>query len=304
MKRAGFASRAKPSDAAHTTPRTNARPRRARASDREGDVRGSAACYPTKMHRLLACTSIFLLAACSPKSADTDDPTGSSGPGTDGAEATSATGTPTTGDDPSPPQMSAGTAPDPSTSTSTGTSTTTAGTSATSTSTTTGDDTGDGGLPGACEAACKRWDMCEPGVVGPVDECIAACVGDTGDDPGCAAASAAHLECVAGQSCEEALAALKGTSTTCLAEAEAVDAACSQVTCGGEIGGDDSTCELEQQCGDVTQRYVCDVEVCTCKQEGAPDKQCPADGFCMLDSNEQRAAIEACCGWEWDILGA
>jgi hypothetical protein len=260
------------------------------------------------MHLHLAFSSVLLLAACAPKSADSDDGTGSSAADTEGAEATSATGTPTTGDDPTvPPQMSAGTAPDPSTSTSTSTSTsaTSADTSATNTVTTevpdTGDDTGGGSLPDACEAVCTHWDMCKPGVVGPVPECIASCVEDFGEEPGCALAITNQWDCVAGLSCEEALKFIESSPTSCLNEVQATDEACSVLDCGGEVGGDDMTCEFQQQCGDVTQAFVCDLEVCTCEETGLPDKECASDGFCMLNPPEQRAKVKECCGWDWDL---
>ncbi len=148
---------------------------------------------------------------------------------------------------------------------------------------------------------CTLWDMCKPGSVGRVGACIAACIDEFGQDPGCDAAIAAQWDCVAGLSCEEALKFIESTPTSCLNEVQAAGEACSEPGCDGEVGGDDMTCEFQQQCDDVRQAFVCDLEVCTCKEDGMPDKQCPSEGFCMLSPPEQRAAIGECCGWDWDL---
>lgn len=249
-------------------------------------------------HRTLAL--ILVLASCFPKppSGDSD---GSSSSATDGASGSSDT----------TPGVTSDTAP--TTAPTTGvpmTSGSSATTSASATSSSSGGATGDvdttggpiGGLPGACGAVCAHWDMCSPGSVGSLADCKAGCIDGFEDPPECAAAIAAQWECVAGLSCAEALKFIDGEPTSCLAELAAADQACDfGEPCGGEIGGDMETCTLEQQCGDGTQQYDCGPDVCTCIQDDVPGKQCPSNNFCSTSHEEQRAAITACCGWEWQI---
>ena len=82
-------------------------------------------------------------------------------------------------------------------------------------------------------------------------------------------------------------------------DALADDAGTDAVLYCGEIGGDMQTCMLEQECGNGKQQYDCDVEQCTCIQDDVPGKQCPSNDFCSSSHEEQRAAITACCGWDW-----
>ena len=89
--------------------------------------------------------------------------------------------------------------------------------------------------------------------------------------------------------------------TACSAEADAYDVACNFSGCGGEVGGASESCELQQECDDSLQRYVCEDATCTCIEDGVPGAQCPADQFCESSDEERRAAITACCGWTWVI---
>ncbi len=238
---------------------------------------------PVEVMQLRPFTILFLLAACVPKPSTTDSDGGSSSSATDGASVTS---------DITPATDTTATA---------GTIATTSGSA--SGPTTTATDTGGptGGLPGACGAVCAHWDMCSPGSVGSLADCKAGCIDGFEDPPECTAAMTAQWECVAGLSCEEALKFLDGDPTSCLAEVGATDEACFAEGCGGEVGGDMETCTLIQQCGDGEQEYDCGVDLCTCKQDGVPGKQCPSNGFCAASFEEQRAAITACCGWVWEI---
>ncbi len=245
-----------------------------------------------KTPRVLA--SLLLLIACAPKSADTNGETGSS----DGSDATSATAptTTTTTTDP--------TAPTTPTTSSSAESSATATATATATSTDTGNDTeGGGGLPGACAAICTHWDMCSPGSFGTVEECTMTCLAGTEVPSPCAMALAAQWNCVAKLSCEDSLKFLDGDTPLCAAEVGAAEQVCDDVGCGGEVGGGDDFCELEQDCGGKVQNYHCDVaaNLCTCTENDVPGSQCAADGFCALDPDAQHAAITACCGWEWQV---
>ena len=159
------------------------------------------------------------------------------------------------------------------------------------------------GLPGACADVCMHWEMCSPGSAGTPEQCRADCLAGVEVPSECAMVAAEQWSCVAALSCEEAQKFINGSPTSCLEEIVATEEACFGSGCGGEIGGGGETCELEQQCNDVTQNYSCDTEsnLCTCTENGMPGKQCAADGFCDLDHGEQRAAITACCGWEWTI---
>jgi len=244
-----------------------------------------------KTPRVLA--SLLLLIACAPKSADTNGETGSS----DGSDATSATAptTTTTTTDPTAPTT-------PTTSSSAESSATATATSTTSTDT--GNDTeGGGGLPGACAAICTHWDMCSPGSFGTVEECTMTCLAGTEVPSPCAMALAAQWNCVAKLSCEDSLKFLDGDTPLCAAEVGAAEQVCDDVGCGGEVGGGDDFCELEQDCGGKVQNYHCDVaaNLCTCTENDVPGSQCAADGFCALDPDAQHAAITACCGWEWQV---
>lgn len=254
--------------------------------------------------RVLASTALLL--ACTPKSAETAGDTDTSSAQTDGAEVTSAThgapttgaGTTTAGPTTGPSHTAASSAEDTATGPATSTSTDTG------TGTDTGDDTAGGGLPGACAAICMRWDMCDPGSAGPVDACIADCLDGVDVPSACAMATAAAWSCIAGLPCAEALKFLTPEGeppTSCLREQQAADDACFDPGCGGEVSGGDDFCELEQDCGDKVQNFHCDIQanVCTCTEDGVPGNQCPADGFCDLAPDEQRAAITACCMWVW-----
>jgi hypothetical protein len=249
--------------------------------------------------RLLA--SAVLLLACTPKPADTTDDTGtavSTSSASDGAEATSATNpVPTTEVDPStssagptsvPPQTTASSDDGDTVSSIGGTSTTD-----------TGDDTDGASLPDACADVCKLWDACEPGSVGPVQICIEECIDQSAGTLACAAATAEQWSCVAGLSCEEALKFLDGVPTSCIDPLHEADLACDEGDCGGEIGGDGTVCELQLDCNGLEQRIECDLDVCACEENGVPGKECPADGFCAADSAEQRAQVNACCGFDW-----
>lgn len=263
-----------------------------------------------QLRRLLA--PLALLLACTPKPADTEGESGSSVGETDGAEATSATETsPTTSAGPatagptSADPTSAGptTASPTSLSSADGSADGTATEPATSTGTSTDTDEPGGGLPGACAAVCMHWDACAPGSAGPVEQCIAECQAGVGELSPCAMATATQWSCVAGLSCEEALKFVQGPGepTSCLAEVDAVAEICFDPGCGGEISGGGDFCELEQDCEGLVQNFRCDTEtgLCTCTENGVAGKECPEDGFCSLGSAEQRAAVNACCGWEW-----
>jgi len=252
-----------------------------------------------QLRRILATAA--LLAACTPKPADTADDTGSpgttgtTGPATDGAEVTSATQTvPTTEVDPSTSSAEPTSAPPPTSSDDSETVGPVGGTSTTDT----GDDTDGPALPDVCADVCTLWDTCEPGSVGPLQDCIKACLEQGVGTRECPAATAAKWSCVAGLSCEEALKFLSGDPTSCLDQLEAAEIACEGVDCGGEIGGDGTVCELELDCNGLTQRIVCDLDVCTCTENGVPGKECPADGLCA-ESEQQHAAVNACCGFNW-----
>lgn len=243
---------------------------------------------------------VLLVLACTPKPADTEGDPGSTGAATDGAEVTSATQTDPTSPssptiDPTPTSTTATTAPPSQTASSSPDGTTGPDDTATDTS----DETGGGGLPGACLDVCTRWDACAPGSAGPIDECVADCADVEGAEPMCVAGMDALWSCVAGLPCEEALKFLNGAPSSCLEEAGAAEEACQGEECGGEIGGDMETCELMQECGMGTQDIACDATTCTCTQDDVVIKQCESDGFCALGFEEQRAAVLACCGWDW-----
>jgi hypothetical protein len=262
------------------------------------------------MHLRVAVVPALLLLACNPKPADTDadasTTAGTTAGVTEGAEATSATNTaPTSGADTTsgPGTTTTGFTTLPST-VPTNPEDTASG-SATSGGPDTGDETGGNpGLPGACAAVCMHWDMCEPGSAGPVDECTANCSAGVEIPSPCAMASAALANCVAALPCEEALKFLEGPNdrpTSCLEELKNVDAICGGPDCGGEITGGGGFCEFEQECDGLKQNYACDLEsnTCTCTENDVPGKQCPEDGLCAKDRDEQLVAVEACCGWQW-----
>ena len=129
------------------------------------------------------------------------------------------------------------------------------------------------------------------------------CVAGTEVPSPCAMALAAQWNCVAMLACEDALKFPEGDTPLCAAEASAAQQICDDVGCGGEVGGGDDFCELEQDCGGKVQNYRCDIaaNLCTCTENDVPGTQCAADGFCALDSDAQHAAITACCGWEWQV---
>ena len=264
------------------------------------------------MSTLRVLASFTLLLACTPKPADTDGESSSSFADTDGAEATSvtaataATAGPTTSGTATTPTTEADTASSGTgdthggSTTSPGATTGIPSTTGFEPSTSTGGDT-EGGLPGACGAVCAHWDMCAPGTVGPVEQCTASCSNGSQEPSGCAEAMTIKLNCVAGLSCEEALKFFDGEPTSCLEEANAADRACIDLGCGGEVGGGMETCELQQDCEGEKQQYVCDGDTCTCIENDVPAQTCASEGFCALDSLEQREAIAACCGWEWKV---
>ena len=251
-----------------------------------------------QLRRILAFAA--LLAACSPKPADTAGDagtTGTTGAATDGAEATSATGpVPTTAVDPSTSSAGPTSAPPPATSADDSDSVGSLGGTST---TDPGDDTDGPALPVVCADGCILWDTCDPGSVGLLKDCIQACIEQSTGTPECAAASVDQWSCVAGLSCEEALKFLDGPPTSCLEQLEATEGACELTDCGGEIGGDGTVCELELDCNGLLQRIECDLDVCTCTENGAPGKECPADGFCAAEPDAQHAAVNACCGFGW-----
>lgn len=253
----------------------------------------------------LAC--VLLMFACTPKPADTDGGSSSSGPATDGAEASSVTQT-----DPANP--TAETTPTSSSATSEGMDSGSVPGSAAASSmpgeTDSGAETGvateadtEGGLLGACLDVCMLWEMCEPGSAGPLDKCVAQCTGEVeGTDPACVSATNDLWLCVAGLPCEEALKFLEGPPTSCLAEVDKVDATCVGVACDGEIGGDPTMCEHEQNCGNGKQNIECTGSMCLCFQDDVQIKECVSEGLCELDAKEQAAAIFACCGFDWKVF--
>ena len=273
-----------------------------------GAVRRPRVCYAEGMQTLRILTVVSLFLACTPKEAETGGDETSSGALTDGPGVSSATGTET----------------DPTTTTTTTTASmgTTVSTSEGSTSgdvsttvqtassgaegtpgtsdpiTTTTGDTEGGSLAEACAALCMHLDQCKPGVVGPVDQCIAGCDVETGT-PSCIAAIADQWACVAGLSCEEALKFIEASPESCLAEVGATDQACMDEGCSGEVGGGGTTCEFQQQCMGPKQTITCDGDMCTCIENGLPKNDCPADGLCELGQEEKQAAINTCCGWDW-----
>lgn len=250
--------------------------------------------------RVLVIVALFL--ACAPKSADTNGESGAASTGSDGTDATdvtaaSATVTPTSGSGPTDPNPT--TLPPDTASSAEGSATiATMGPTTTDTSTDSGEQSG--GLPGACMAVCQHFDMCEPGST-PVDTCTQSCIAAAEVPSECAMALAAQWNCVTALPCEEALKFLNGEPSSCLGELENADEVCNDVGCGGEISGGDDFCELEQDCGGVKQNYHCDTvaNLCTCTENDVAGAECPADGFCGMGPDEQRAAVTACCGWVW-----
>lgn len=249
---------------------------------------------------------MLLIAGCPDKGAETDTDSGSAtdaDPTTGGATTTATDGvvtgeTPTTTDD-------GGTMG--------GTQGATEGTTAsepttTDPGTTTGGTTGGGSaeFEASCAAACDKLLACPlpppiPPLFPDLESCVAECVAsvDPGADPACFEATAAANNCFAGFTCDQLVDAFVNEELgECTDEQEAADAVC--LTCESFGSDGPNGCSIGLTCpGLATEEYVCEGDTCTCVTDGIPGATCPADDFCSLDFDAQRAAGLACCGVEF-----
>jgi hypothetical protein len=255
-------------------------------------------------HSLLVASLSILVAACTPKPADTDssesgETAGTTGTG--GAEVTSATAPTTTTATTSGASDSATggtTTADPTTAT---TATVTTANPTTADPTADPTDGPEGPLLAACEALCKNLSMCG---LSPDDrQCVPECLGE--DEPGseCAKLATQLWSCASALSCEELQGLLDGDdSTACKTEKEAYDATCSDGVCGVGVGGGPDACSISLACPGLEQEYLCEVDTCTCVENSVPGETCPNPGLCGEDEPDFLAleeAAQACCGWDW-----
>ena len=115
------------------------------------------------------------------------------------------------------------------------------------------------------------------------------------DEPGCAAAFAAYLECRSTAPCAEIMA-----FSACEEEDLAWDIACGVELCSyGFFVERDGTCEGLVMCPRATYSMTCAVDgSCTCVVDGAPVGSCRLSGICRNPPEEPIAAVEECCGFD------
>lgn len=159
-------------------------------------------------------------------------------------------------------------------------------------------DTATDGPPGVCQTLCDNATACGLDLGGP--NCVAECMGETmSDDPKCAAASQAVLECFAGLSCEELAAAVNDEEFgPCTDEIQAQGEACSDGVCGGGTGihEGEMSCEWSRECeGEPTVLMTCDEVACTCFVDDVKTGSCDAEGVCQ-DFDALEAKLQSCCG--------
>lgn len=262
--------------------------------------------HPMRLSSLVLTSSLVLLAACTPKPADTESDTGDTGDtgttATGGAEETSATAPTTTTVDPGTASQSTqdateGTTGDPDPTTATTATVTTA-------NPTTADPTDDppGGLPGACQTLCDVLGEC--GLAPPGQECIDGCISE--EEPGteCAMLLADLWTCVAGLNCEQLKQFLETETDFCIAEIKAHDSACGDGGCSMFAGGGPDSCSVGLSCEGLDQEYRCEGDTCTCVENDVPGTTCPNPDLCGGANGEPdfkglEDAAQACCGWDW-----
>jgi hypothetical protein len=254
-----------------------------------------------RLPSLVLISALALLAACTPKPADTESDTGDTGDtgttASGGAEETSATAPTTTTAEPGTASQSTqdatgGTTGDPDPTTATTATVTTANPT----------DEPPETLPGACEVLCNVLVECGQGPPGP--DCIEGCIGE--EEPGteCAMLLADLWLCVADLTCEQLEQFMETETEFCLAEIEAHDSTCGDGGCGMFAGGGSGSCSVGLSCEGLEQEYRCEGDTCTCIENEVPGVTCPNPGLCGEDEGEPdfgglESAAQMCCGWDW-----
>ncbi len=243
--------------------------------------------------RITPLSLALLLAACTDKSTETDSGL-SAGSMTDGSSGTTAV-VPTTGgtDAGATGGMSGTTAEPDSTTVEPDSTTVEPGTS-------TGGDAEIGGL---CMDVCEHIFKCVIGVPGTLEDCQAGCIDEWGT-PECGQAGIDLLQCMEAMNCKQLQDYIEDDKPgMCGEAAAAADAVCGEgsgCTIQGVDGDGGPECSMSRMCGDgVLEAFECDGMTCTCAVDGEPSGSCEDVGVCPLNLEEQMAAGEACCGWDW-----
>ena len=245
------------------------------------------------LRRIAPLSLALLLAACVDKSSETDSdgPSTGTGSGTDGMSSATAV-EPTTGG--SADAGTTGTGGMSGTTVEPGSTTVEPGT------TTVSETGGDAELEGLCTEVCEHIIECVPDLPGSVEDCRAGCLDQWGT-PECGQAGIDLLQCMDAMNCMQLQAYIDDDEPgMCAAAAEAADAVCdgsSDCIMGASAGG--TECAVSRECDGLAEEYQCDGATCTCVTNGEPGESCEDVGVCPLDLEEQIAAGEACCGWDW-----
>ncbi|MBA3545144.1 MAG: hypothetical protein H0T76_01535 [Nannocystis sp.] len=164
-----------------------------------------------------------------------------------------------------------------------------------------GTETGGGAeIDMACTAACEHIIECVKDLPGSVEECRAGCL-EQWDTPECGQAGIDLLQCLAGMNCKQLQAYVDDDKPgVCAEAAEAADGVCGESSgCIMGGGGGGGECSVSRECDGAIEEYLCDGVTCTCVTDGEQGGSCEDVGVCPLDLEEQIAAGEACCGWDW-----
>jgi hypothetical protein len=164
-----------------------------------------------------------------------------------------------------------------------------------------GDGDGDGdsgtGITEACTQACALVESCMPGLDACFDNCVGRYVAFA-DDPECAAAELAVVECVSGLTCEEFEHFLNEAPEPTPCQAERDQTCFPPPVCTVDIGpGNDVACDTLIVChsGKREYRVECDHESCICFQDGVETGSCGSIVGCHEPGS---STLETCCDYD------
>lgn len=158
-------------------------------------------------------------------------------------------------------------------------------------------------LEEACAAFCNTSLAClEPNSYPDLASCEWLCLANFDpEQPGCAAATIAYDNCLAGLACPAFNDAASGVDPgECASEIAALEPACPLVCYRVVSSGNPTACTMSRACpGELPAIFECEGDTCSCKVGDEVQTKCDAAGICGEGWEAQAGAANVCCGFDF-----